>query len=110
MPKVPCLDCGTPANHSRCQNCATIRAQRLSREREEHRPTRYQRGYDHTWRRLRLAILDRDNWICANCGKHLAGGDATVDHITPLDRGGERLAPENLQAMCKSCNSRKRNR
>lgn len=39
---------------------------------------------------------------CAECGE----GRCEVDHCVPLSRGGEH-ALENLQMLCKSCNSRK---
>lgn len=40
---------------------------------------------------------------CACCGKRRT---LTVDHITPLAKGGSNW-PVNLQMLCKSCNSRK---
>lgn len=49
------------------------------------------------------AVWDRDNWECRNCGTHC---DLTVDHIVPLARGGTDDL-DNLQTLCRSCNSRK---
>lgn len=59
-----------------------------------------------TWRRIRLAVLDRDGWTCWNCRKPLVGTNATVDHIVPRSAGG---TPDmsNLRASCRSCNSAK---
>jgi hypothetical protein len=55
------------------------------------------------WKKLRITILDRDGWQCATCG----GPAHTVDHIIPRVKGGDMWAPDNLQSMCKSCNSAK---
>jgi 5-methylcytosine-specific restriction protein A len=67
-----------------------------------------ERGYDADWRRVRLAVLARDQYLCqirTHCGGELA---TEVDHIRPVSEYPEgRLDPENLQAACKSCNSAK---
>ena len=55
------------------------------------------------WKKLRITILDRDGWQCAVCGRPAH----TVDHIVPRVKGGDMWSPDNLQSMCKSCNSSK---
>ncbi len=52
-------------------------------------------------------VLKRDNYQCQYCG--VKGGDLTIDHIIPRDRGGKDRW-ENLVACCKKCNARKGNR
>lgn len=47
-------------------------------------------------------------YTCVSCGKKLRKGDATIDHIIPQSWGGWDSA-DNLQCMCRSCNSRKNN-
>ena len=37
------------------------------------------------WDRIRQAVLERDNWICHECGK--PGAD-TADHVIPQSQGG----------------------
>lgn len=49
------------------------------------------------------AVWDRDGWECRECSSHC---DLTVDHIMPVVRGGTDEM-DNLQTLCKSCNSRK---
>jgi uncharacterized membrane protein len=59
---------------------------------------------------LRVKILRRDGSRCRMCGASVANGAILhVDHIIPVSRGG-RTIPENLQALCDSCNLGKSNR
>ena len=52
-------------------------------------------------------ILEHQKNRCAICGKRFCKSrPATKDHIVPLSRGGG-LTFENVQALCKSCNSSK---
>jgi 5-methylcytosine-specific restriction endonuclease McrA len=56
------------------------------------------------WRELSAWILERDQHICAHC----QGPADTVDHIVPKAiTGTPDNSPSNLQAMCRSCNSKK---
>jgi len=101
MSKVPCLGCGVPVVGSRCVNCTVVRQ----------KASRTARGYGYDWQKMRIRILNRDNWTCYLCNKKLIGSDATVDHITPLAKDmSSRLDAANLAACCRSCNSRKQNR
>ncbi len=53
---------------------------------------------------LFLALVDRDGYQCHACESQY---NLTVDHILPLSKGGTD-ALDNLQLLCKSCNSSKR--
>jgi 5-methylcytosine-specific restriction endonuclease McrA len=55
----------------------------------------------------KLAVMRADDFTCQGCRK--AGGDLTVDLIVAWDNGGE-IVRENMQTLCRSCNSRKGNR
>jgi len=107
MPKTVCLGCGIPTvNPSRCDGCAvapkSYYATKLSST---------ARGYDSKWRKVRLKVLNRDQWTCYLCQKHLVGRDATVDHLVPISVAPHlRLEETNLRACCLSCNSGKRDR
>ena len=106
MPLIPCLDCGVPTNKSRCDYCAGQRIQNSPRI----RATSNQRGYDYDWQKVRRRVLNRDQWTCHYCQKKLLNSDATVDHIIPISRGGNRLDANNLVAACRSCSSAKKDK
>lgn len=46
---------------------------------------------------------ERQNGICAHCGKHFELEEMEADHITPWKEGGTTVA-ENCQMLCKNCN------
>lgn len=54
-------------------------------------------------RALAKQVMERDAYRCVTCGTHL---DLTCDHIIPESKGGPTTV-ENLQTMCRPCNSRK---
>ncbi len=45
-------------------------------------------------------------FYCEHCHRPLRRGEVCVDHIVPQSRGGWDR-PDNLQAMCRHCNSSK---
>lgn len=54
--------------------------------------------------KLRWEIWERDDFTCKKCGSRRF---LTIDHVHPERHGGEAKA-SNLQTLCKSCNSAKR--
>lgn len=53
---------------------------------------------------LALTLMDRGHaYACVSCA---ACDDLTIDHVWPLSRGGDD-GIENLQFLCRSCNSSK---
>jgi 5-methylcytosine-specific restriction protein A len=80
----------------------------VTRKYDLYRGSSTERGYGGEWRKVRLQILKRDNFLCVAC---LATGRPTtatdVDHIVPMARGGARLDPNNLQSLCSVCHKRK---
>lgn len=62
------------------------------------------------WRKLRNWFI-RANPLCNQCSRRerlvLA---KVVDHIIPIEDGGEPLDVENLQSLCKPCHTAKTNK
>lgn len=56
------------------------------------------------WARVRQAVLNRDGWRCRECGR---AGRLEVDHVVPLDKGGDPWAESNLQCLCRACHIEK---
>ncbi|MDZ7863372.1 HNH endonuclease [Acidovorax sp.] len=50
------------------------------------------------WMARKAAVQVRDCFTCANCG--LVRDDHDVDHIVPLEQGGDPMAMNNLQLLC----------
>jgi 5-methylcytosine-specific restriction endonuclease McrA len=83
------------------------------KEYERDRSTRRRKATDGTyktkmWLRRREAVMARDGWICRD-GRVCAGNAIAeeVDHIIPLDQGGDRYAMSNLRATCRRCHQAK---
>ena len=55
---------------------------------------------------LRKIAYKEQKGLCAYCKKYLKFEDATLDHITPLSKGGN-WKQKNLQITCVLCNNRK---
>jgi len=72
------------------------REQRRQESRNEQRRRRLPRG-------ARRRIFERDRHTCQDCGAQF---DLTIDHRIPLAKNGSH-EDSNLQALCRSCNSRK---
>ena len=57
--------------------------------------------------KLRFDILKRDNHTCQACGATPQdGATLEIDHIQPFSKGGTD-DPDNLQVLCRECNSGK---
>jgi 5-methylcytosine-specific restriction endonuclease McrA len=54
-------------------------------------------------------VCEKQKWLCGACGILLNKKTANQDHIVPLSKGGSDYI-ENIQLLCKSCNSRKRDK
>jgi len=59
------------------------------------------------WQKIRQLVLHRHPLCmkCASKGRYITAN--TIDHITPINKGGAVYALENLQALCSSCHNSK---
>ena len=97
MPKFPkpCVVCGVVSRESRCAQ------HRLP----DRRPSTARRGSSTERRKIRVRALHRGGYRCAGCGAlDKSGKSLEVDHILPLERGGDH-SDGNLQLLCKPCHS-----
>jgi hypothetical protein len=58
------------------------------------------------WRKFRMWILGRRP-LCSGWPDPCTAPATLVDHITPIEDGGEQLDPENCQPLCASCHGKK---
>lgn len=78
---------------------ALATAERLLRPPEPSRPSSKARIPPE----LRWEVWERDDFTCRRCG---ARRYLTIDHVVPESKGGP-MEAENLQTLCRSCNSSK---
>ena len=62
-------------------------------------------AYQYPWPKVRLAILQRDQYQCQIKGKTCTGKATQVDHIVSVLKGGAWFDPQNLRASCARCNN-----
>lgn len=82
--------------------------QRILHQNNQRRIMRLENGGSHTlgeWETLKAQY----NWTCPSCERFEPDIILTRDHIIPLSRGGSDNI-ENIQPLCGSCNSRKKDK
>ena len=67
----------------------------------------YQRA---PWKRARLDQLSREPLCAEHARLGLVVAAEVVDHIVPIEDGGDEYASANLQSLCKSCHNAKTRR
>jgi hypothetical protein len=67
------------------------------------RPQRIRRNKSGVSDSRRMRIYRRDNFTCQHCGSK---EDISIDHILAVSNGGTH-DDDNLQVLCRPCNSRK---
>jgi 5-methylcytosine-specific restriction endonuclease McrA len=113
--KITCSSSCRRVRHSRAlQEWSRLNPVLRSRSREKRKAL--ERGASVSVRIDRLAIFERDEWLCQLCGKpvdralrHPHPWSASIDHRVPLSKGGEHV-PANVQLAHFGCNSGKRDR
>jgi len=56
---------------------------------------------------VRKYVFERDGYQCQGCGEGPPTAKLTIDHISPLARGGTNDI-SNFQTLCSTCNSQKK--
>jgi 5-methylcytosine-specific restriction endonuclease McrA len=56
-----------------------------------------------------IDLVEKHDHRCAHCKRHEPEIKLTVDHIVPISKGGTNYI-SNIQPLCASCNSRKKDR
>jgi 5-methylcytosine-specific restriction endonuclease McrA len=117
---LSCVGCGerfeargsTTVRH--CAGCREER-KRAAWAADNHRKRTRSKGLERD-RILPREIFDRDGWRCHLCGRRVNSrlraphpGSATLDHITPVSKGGPHTRA-NVAIAHLSCNSAKRDR
>ena len=91
--------CGRVTDKRRCPACA--------RHYEAQRGPRRMTGrYDTAYRKLRAQALREHPWCVVCRAPDSPDNPLTADHIVPLALGGRNVR-DNVQVMCRACNSRK---
>ena len=52
------------------------------------------------WGAVRRLVLIRDSYRCKQCKR---AGRLEVDHVRPLNKGGDPWELSNLQTLCRGC-------
>ncbi|MBM6825345.1 HNH endonuclease family protein [Veillonella magna] len=60
-------------------------------------------------KRDKLDVYNKQNGVCPICGEHFTFEEMEGDHIKPWSKGG-RTTLDNCQMLCKSCNSKKKDK
>lgn len=106
--KVPCKypRCPKMVEASACFCDEHKKYKRNTKEnRDDFRPeAQTNKGFYHSyeWVKYRAAIL-KNRGVC-HCGEPAT----MVDHIVPINEGGGKFDPFNVQPMCDSCHAKKR--
>jgi len=62
---------------------------------------------DHFWYYVRKDVLKRDRYRCSICKQRFRKKQLDVDHIIPVQMGGQLFDKDNLRTLCKECHKAK---
>ena len=99
-------------NHAGCPNLTLTRfcpehTIDTRRRYDAERGSSSKRGYDRTWKRVRLLYIQAHP-ICEDCEDQgvITPADL-VDHVIPIKEGGSRLSFDNLRSQCNDHHEKK---
>jgi 5-methylcytosine-specific restriction protein A len=106
VPLSPCLESG-------CGNLSTYRGRCQAHRRRKARATYKERGSLYRkakWLRTREAVLSQEPWCRACKGDGRETLATQVDHIVPVEQGGDKWNLAGLQPLCSSHHGQKTRR
>lgn len=104
--KRPCAIRSCPNLIDEGKYCDTHKQYKIHDSRRKNDSDRHRHEHTRRWQKLRLIYL-RANPLCIECKKQNKIVPASeVHHIVPIARGGTD-DESNLEALCKSCHSKK---
>lgn len=62
---------------------------------------------NNSWYWVRKDVLRRDRYTCQICRKRMKKRFLDVDHIIPVQMGGQLFDKKNLRTLCKDCHKSK---
>ncbi len=62
---------------------------------------------ENSWYWVRKDVLRRDSYRCCICKKRFRKRELDIDHIIPVQMGGELFSKDNLRTLCRDCHAAK---
>jgi len=62
---------------------------------------------NNSWFFVRKDVLRRDKYTCCICKQRMRKKFLDVDHIIPVQMGGQLFDKDNLRTLCKECHKSK---
>jgi len=90
-----------------CRNCDDL----TRKGRRHYCSTRCMNEFNrnNSWFFVRKDVLRRDNYRCSICKTRYRKSQLDVDHIIPIQMGGQFFDKLNLRTLCKDCHKAKTN-
>jgi hypothetical protein len=89
-----------------CLQAQNFKQKKINRQAKDFFIELRRREFQSLRKDLIIMLINRDDYKCKVCETH---DNITVDHIIPLSKGGTDEL-DNLQLLCRSCNSSKGNK
>ena len=88
-----CRNCERPVAANRKQYCSKECMDTFNR--------------NNSWFFVRKDVLRRDHYQCSICKQRFRKKELDVDHIIPVQMGGQLFDKDNLRTLCKTCHKAK---
>ena len=96
-----------PYGDKLCRNCNNL----IAPGRKHYCSTKCMNEFNrnNSWFFVRKDVLRRDEYTCSICDGKFRKGMLDVDHIIPVQMGGQLFDKKNLRTLCKMCHKAKNN-